>query len=56
MGLFGKKKAPETPADSETAAILILGGGCSRCNALETAVKEALAELGRSDAVGHVTD
>lgn len=56
MGLFGKKKAPETPADSETAAILILGGGCSRCNALETAVKEALAELGRSNAVGHVTD
>lgn len=55
MGLFGKKNAPETPASSETAAILILGG-CSRCNALEAAVKEALAELGRSDAVGHVTD
>lgn len=56
MGLFGKKKEPAAQAGGENAAILILGGGCSRCNALEAAVKEALSELGRSDAVGHVTD
>ena len=71
MGLFGKKKeetkgccdgdrAPErgTQGVSPTAApeVKVLGSGCAKCNALEAAVREALAELGMDAAIDHVTD
>lgn len=70
MGLFGKKKeAPEKsrcscngscPAEkvpaTENAAVKVLGSGCAKCNELEKATKEALAELGMDTAVDHVTD
>ena len=36
--------------------VKVLGGGCSRCNALEAATKEALAELGIEINIEHVTD
>ncbi|MDD3429105.1 MAG: thioredoxin family protein [Oscillospiraceae bacterium] len=36
--------------------IKILGSGCVKCNQLESAVKEAVAQLGLSAAIGHVTD
>ncbi len=36
--------------------IKVLGSGCCRCNDLEERVKEALAELGVSAEVDHVTD
>ena len=59
MGLFGKKKkeevaapcecggACESKADSEeqNAAILVLGGGCAKCNQLEAAVRQAMLAL-----------
>ena len=38
------------------AKVKILGGGCSKCKALEAATKEALAELGMDTEVDHVTD
>ena len=34
----------------------MLGSGCAKCNALEDAVRAALAELGRDTAIEHVTD
>lgn len=64
--LFGKKKSEptscgcasgcSTPADNTGAAILILGGGCANCQALERAVRAAIAELNIQEEVGHVTD
>lgn len=38
------------------SAIKVLGSGCAKCNALESATAEALKELGMSDAIDHVTD
>ena len=34
----------------------MLGFGCAKCNALEEATREALAELGMDTAIDHVTD
>ena len=70
MGLFGKKKKEEVAApcecggaceskteqDEQNATILVLGGGCAKCNQLEAAVRQAMDELGLQEAVGHVTD
>ena len=36
--------------------VKVLGTGCAKCNALEAAAKEALAELGMDTAIEHVTD
>ena len=67
MGLFGKKKKEEAAcgcgcgaacaeAADTSRGIFVLGGGCAKCNALEASVRAALAELGRQEEVGHVTD
>ena len=66
MGLFGKKKEEKTtcgcaggcnaPSVDTSRGIFVLGGGCAKCNELEAAVRAALAELGRQEEVGHVTD
>lgn len=66
MGLFGEKKEEKTacgcaggcnaPAVDTSRGIFVLGGGCAKCNELEAAVRAALAELGRQEEVGHVTD
>lgn len=72
MGLFHKKKeetkscccggacTPERMAEAETAkaaaGVKVLGGGCAKCSALETAVRSALEELGMDAAIDHVTD
>lgn len=65
MGLFGfgKKKesevsesaAAEVPAPSQEG-ILVLGGGCAKCNELEAETVAALQVLGSEEAVGHITD
>ena len=34
----------------------MLGSGCAKCNALEQAAREALAELGMETTFDHVTD
>ena len=66
MALFGKKKEASTcccggacntaPAQNSAAGVKVLGSGCAKCNALETAAKEALAELGMDTTIDHVTD
>ena len=71
MGLFNRKKkeapaaccstcTPEAASQAErvkaASGIQILGSGCAKCNALEKAAREALAELGMDTAIDHVTD
>lgn len=71
LGLGGKKeserkcrcsgcmKETEETKGSRTheANVKILGGGCSKCNALEAATIEALGELGmESTTIEHVRD
>lgn len=51
----------ETMAQAENTkkegdSIKVLGSGCAKCNELEAATKEALAELGMDTNVDHVTD
>ena len=48
-------KKAET-AKAEGASVKILGSGCAKCNALEAATREALAQLGMDGAIDHVTD
>lgn len=55
MGLFGKKKDKEK-AKTEGALVKILGSGCSKCNKLEAAAREALEQLGMDTNIEHVTD
>lgn len=68
MGLFGlgRKKEPkgvfaarrepaEAPAPDD-GGVKVLGSGCAKCNALDKAVREAIAELGADVQVEHVTD
>ncbi|WMI79943.1 thioredoxin family protein [Anaerotignum sp. MB30-C6] len=72
MGLFRRKKEVKTCScggncnpemkelgemnKSGNAAIKVLGSGCTKCNQLEAAAKEALLELGVDTAIDHVTD
>lgn len=72
MGFFGKKQEEkqccccgscnsESMSRAEGAkasgpSVKVLGTGCAKCNALEAAAKEALAELGMDTAIDHVTD
>lgn len=72
MGLFNRSKKEkkgacccgsgmsETEAQAEVSkssgGIKVLGSGCAKCNALEQATREALAELGIEERIDHVTD
>ncbi len=71
MGLFNRKNKEAcdccgcaanaaatdvTHAQPTASGIKVLGSGCAKCNALETATREALAELGMDTAIDHVTD
>lgn len=47
---------PIVETESEGALIKVLGSGCTKCNQLEQATKEALQELGMDATVEHVTD
>lgn len=51
----------ESMAKAETAkaegpGVKVLGSGCAKCNALEAATKEALAQLGMDTEIDHVKD
>ena len=48
-------EAAET-AKTEGASVKVLGSGCAKCNQLEAATKEALAQMGMDTAIEHVTD
>lgn len=56
MSLFGKKNVPESREENPDAPIKVLGGGCARCQALESATRAALEALGMDTAIEHVTD
>ena len=72
MGLFHKNKreektscccggcTPEAMSQAEvekaSGGVKVLGSGCAKCNALEQAACEALAELGMETTIDHVTD
>lgn len=69
MSLFGNKRNEKQTccchtnttenlkkSKRENASVKILGSGCAKCNALETAVKEALKQLGMDTNIEHVTD
>ena len=43
-------------AKMEGASVKILGSGCTKCNQLEAATKEALEQLGMDTTVDHITD
>ena len=48
-----------TKAESEKkagASVKVLGSGCTKCNQLEAATKEALEQLGMDTTIDHVTD
>ena len=69
---FGKKQKEKkqcscggncTPKITESAknekkelGVKILGGGCSKCNRLETATVEALASLGMDTTIDHIRE
>ena len=50
------REESDTDAGMTTTVIKVLGSGCARCNELEKAVKDALAELGMDTTIQHVTD
>ena len=56
----GGSCTPEAMAQAEvdkaSSGVKVLGSGCAKCNALEQATREALAELGMETAIDHVTD
>ena len=56
----GGSCTPEAMAQAEASKISggvkVLGSGCAKCNALEQATREALAELGMETTIDHVTD
>lgn len=72
MALFGKKKTQDVDcccgdvsaesmaqahaAQSEGAAVKILGSGCKKCNELEANTRAALSQLGMDTTIDHVTD
>ena len=39
-----------------SSGVKVLGSGCAKCNALEQAARETLAELGMETTIDHVTD
>jgi len=43
-------------AKVEGASVKVLGTGCAKCNALETATRAALEQLGMDTTIDHVTD
>lgn len=46
----------ETTEKGKINTVRILGSGCSKCNQLEAAAKEALVKLGVDAEISHVTD
>lgn len=56
----GGSCTPEAMAKAEAgktaSGVKVLGSGCAKCNALEQAARDALAELGMDTAIDHVTD
>ncbi|MDO5301962.1 MAG: thioredoxin family protein [Tissierellia bacterium] len=62
MLFFGKKNkeaAPELEAEKDvpvTQGVVVMGGGCAKCDQLEEATQKALSELGLDREVRHLRD
>lgn len=56
MGLFKKKEDGKDGTDEKGSFVKVLGTGCAKCVGLENNVKKAMAELGMTQDVEHVTD
>lgn len=56
----GASCTPEAMEQAEAkkaeSGVKILGGGCDKCNQLETATIQALSELGMDSTIEHVKD
>lgn len=48
--------ACEQEKAESTSGVIVLGGGCDKCNQLEAEAKKALAQLDMDTNVGHITD
>lgn len=54
---FGKKNSPTPPVNTvDSSRYKVLGTGCTKCDSLSKNVAEALAELGLTDGVEHVSE
>ena len=68
MALFGKKSKDQEELTAEpqadirkawnepTSAVIVLGSGCAKCEALEAATREALEKLGMDATIAHERD
>ena len=50
------EKMQAAESEKKESGVKILGGGCAKCNALETATVEALRELRMDTTIDHVKD
>lgn len=50
------EKIQEAKSEKKETGVKILGGGCAKCNALETATVEALRALDMDTTIDHVKD
>lgn len=56
-GAYNAETMSKAEADKQRgASVKVLGFGCAKCNELEAATREALAELGMDTTIDHVTD
>jgi small redox-active disulfide protein 2 len=55
-GNISAESVAKSEAAKKAPGVKVLGSGCARCQALDRAAKEALAELGMDATVDHVTD
>ncbi len=56
-GEIDAEKVSNAKASMESgASVKVLGSGCKKCNDLEAATAQALAELGMNTDIDHVTD
>jgi small redox-active disulfide protein 2 len=55
-GSDAENMAKAEEAKSAGASVKVLGSGCAKCNALEAAAKEALAQLDMDTEIEHVRD
>ena len=55
-GSCTQENMAQAEAAKGTGGVKVLGSGCAKCNALEQATREALAELSMETTIDHVTD
>lgn len=56
MKLFKSKETVKIGNDNPEARILVLGGGCAKCNQIESNIKIVLATRNVQEPVGHIRE